>query len=240
MLEFNQLPDDHPDLALSPMLRAARLTLAYAVEHGSIGLTKTKAFKRSFVYWAADHFEWPGQSYEELFQYNKVLNEYDFPPLEVLHFLLIECKLGRHIKGEFKPTKRGKELSQSPGQLFHELIPFYVLQFDHSSYGRLDERPFGKWDVWLNVINVEAESGASERELFGVFYGDGPDWDNDGWRDLAAFSHYVLKPLEWSGLLSIHEAGDAGKLSHMCFKTALWRSSMKLDTDDIVVSALRH
>ena len=41
MIEFRPLPDDHPDLAHSPMLRAALLTLQYAQEHGSIGLTKT-------------------------------------------------------------------------------------------------------------------------------------------------------------------------------------------------------
>jgi hypothetical protein len=46
MIEFRQLPDDHPDLAHSPMLRAALTTLQYVQEHGSIGLTKTKAFKR--------------------------------------------------------------------------------------------------------------------------------------------------------------------------------------------------
>jgi hypothetical protein len=46
MTEFRTLPDNHPDLAHSPMLRAALLTLRYTQEHGAIGLTKTKAFKR--------------------------------------------------------------------------------------------------------------------------------------------------------------------------------------------------
>ena len=46
--------------------------------------------------------------YDELFSVNKVLNEYDFlPPHELVHFLLIELKLGRHYKGQFKVTKRG-------------------------------------------------------------------------------------------------------------------------------------
>ena len=46
------------------MLRAALLTLQYAQDHGSIGLTKTKAFKRVFVHWAVEHFAWPGKSAE--------------------------------------------------------------------------------------------------------------------------------------------------------------------------------
>ena len=29
-----------------------------------------------------------------MFRYNKVINEYEFPPLEVLHYLLITLRLG--------------------------------------------------------------------------------------------------------------------------------------------------
>lgn len=234
MIEFHPLPDDHPDLAYSPLLRAALLTLGYAAEHGSIGLTGTKAFKRVFVHWAAEHFDWPGMGYEELFRFNKVLNEYEFPPLELLHFLLIELKLGRHYKGEFRATRRGKDLAGAPGRLFAALIPFFVLRVDHSSYSRFEESPFGKWDVWLNVINVDADQGCSERALFGAFYGEGPDWDNDRWREIAAFSSCVLKPLEWAGLLVQVEHEADGRSSRQVFKTPLWRSALKLDTDEML------
>lgn len=71
MISFRQLPDDHPDFIYSPLLRAARLTLGYMVETGPIGITKTKAFKRYFVRWAAEHFEWPGRSYDDLMRYHK-------------------------------------------------------------------------------------------------------------------------------------------------------------------------
>ncbi len=240
MIAFRDLPDDHPALACSPLLRAARLTLTHMATTGPIGLTKTKAFKRTFVHWAAEHFEWPGSGHEELFRYHKVLNEADFPQLELLHFLLLALKLGRRYKDEFRVTKQGETLSQSQGALFRELIPFYVLQIDHSSYARLDENPLGNWDVWLNVINAEMENGISERELFGTFYGDGPDWGNAGWRQMAAFSNCVLKPLEWSGLMTIHETEDAGRPSHMCFKTPLWRAVLKLDTDDMLKPSTVH
>ena len=62
MIDFRQLPDDHPDFAYSPLLRAAVQTLQYAEDNGGIGLTQTKAFKRTFVKWAAEHFGWPGMS----------------------------------------------------------------------------------------------------------------------------------------------------------------------------------
>lgn len=169
MIEFRTLADDHPDLAHSPLLRGALLTLQYAQEHGSIGLTKTKAFKRTFVYWAVEHFDWPGKSAKEMFRYNKVINEFEFAPLEILHFLLISLRLGRHFKSEFRLTKRGTELAQTPGRLSTELIPYFVLQSDHASYARFEDHPFGKWEVWINVINVEADHGATEAALFEAF-----------------------------------------------------------------------
>lgn len=234
MIEFRTLSDDHPDLARSPLLRAALLTLQYGQEHGSIGLTKNMAFKRAFVHWAIYHFEWPGKSAEEMFRYSKVINEYEFPPLEVLHKLLITLRLGRHFKGEFRLTKRGAELADAPARLSAELIPFFVLKIDHSSYARFEDRPFGKWDVWMNVINVEADHGTTERSLFTAFYGEEHDWDNAGWREMAAFSSCVLRPLEWAGLLEERREERAGKHVHHVFKTPLWRSALKLDTDGLL------
>lgn len=234
MIEFRTLANAHPDLIQSPMLRGALLTLQYAQEHGSIGLTKAKAFKRVFVHWAVEHFDWPEKSAEEMFRYNKVINEYEYPPLEVLHFLLISLRLGRHFKGEFRLTKRGSELAQAPGRLFAELIPFYLFQIDHASYSRFDEHPLGKWDIWMNVINVEADQGTTEAALFEAFYGEPEDWHTAGWREMAAFSSCVLRPLEWSGLLSeTREDSDSKRVRHV-FKTSLWRSALKLETDDML------
>ena len=234
MIEFRTLPDDHPDLMRSPLLRGALLTLQYVQEHGSIGLTQTKAFKRVFVHWAVEHFDWPGKSAEEMFRYNKVINEYEFPPLEVLHFLLISLRLGRHYKGAFRLTKKGAELVRSPGRLFAELIPYFVLRIDHASYARFDDRPFGKWDVWMNVINVEADQGTTEAALYQAFYGEPEDWHTAGWRAMGAFSSCVLRPLEWAGLLMETRDNAPGKHDCHVFKTQLWRSALKLDTDEML------
>ena len=81
MIEFRPLSDDHRDLAHSPLLRGALLTLQYVQEHGAIGLTKNLAFKRVFVHWAVQHFDWPGKGAEEVFRYNKVVNEFEFLPV---------------------------------------------------------------------------------------------------------------------------------------------------------------
>ena len=110
VIEVRSLTNDHPDLVQSPLLRAALMTLRYAREHGSIGLTKTMAYKRVFVHWAVENFAWPGKTAVEIFRYGKVINEYEFPPLEVLHSLLITLSLGgrlsrRHIKRPIQESK---------------------------------------------------------------------------------------------------------------------------------------
>ena len=78
---------------ISPLLRAALLTLEYMEVNGSIGLTPSKALKRYFVEWAAEAFAWPKYTAADLYSFNKVLNEIDFPPLVVLHDLLVGLKL---------------------------------------------------------------------------------------------------------------------------------------------------
>ncbi len=83
MIEFRQLPNNSALLAHSPLLRAALLTLQYTQDNGSIPLTPIKAFKRVFVHWTAERFDWPNMGYDELFSVNKVLNEFEFPPIEL-------------------------------------------------------------------------------------------------------------------------------------------------------------
>ncbi len=180
------------------------MTLQYAVEHGGIELTQTKAFKRVFVHWAAEHINWPGTGYEELFRYNKVLNEYEFPPLEMTHFLLTQLKLGRHYKGRFKATKKGATLAGQRGKLFGELVPFFLFSIDHASYSRFGEQPVGNWDTWLNVINVEADHGADQKQIFKTFYGYEASFAAGNWREAAVFSFCVLHPLEWAGFFGSH------------------------------------
>lgn len=78
-----------------------------------------------------------------MFRYSNVINEYEFPPLEVLHYLPITLRLGRHFKGAFKLTTRGAVLVRASAPLFAERIPFFVLKIDHACYARFEERHFG-------------------------------------------------------------------------------------------------
>ncbi|MFT5438258.1 MAG: hypothetical protein ACI9MJ_000116 [Alphaproteobacteria bacterium] len=86
----------------------------------------------------------------------------------------------------------------------------------------------------MNVINVEADRGTTEPALFAAFYGEEHDWDNAGWREMAAFSSCVVRPLEWAGLLAQTREEREGRHVHHVFNTPLWRSALQLDTDDML------
>ena len=230
MPTFIAVPDDDPLLLTSPLIRGVLKTAEYIAANGGITLTKSGAFNRKFVHWAAAEFDWPGYSEEELFSINKVLNEWDFPPVGDIHALLKGLKLARHYKGKFLLTKAGKELVKQPGLLLSELVPNFLFRLDHGAHLRAEDQVLGNWDIFLNVINVEADHGTSRSALRKTLYGD-PD-PSDSFHDSIASTLYVtvLRPLCWAGLLKEEEPHRL--LSDERFtKTELWRRTLRLDTD---------
>lgn len=240
MMKFCKIDDDNPALQLSPMICAADKLLAYLIEHEEIGLTKSKAFKRSFVHWAAGAFAWPGFEEEKLFQVNKVLNEYDFPPLEMLHFVMLKLKLVRHFKGTCRLTRKGKTLAGKPGALFGLLAPFYLFQVDHGAYSRTPEPVVGNWDVFLNVINVDAANGLSGRELRQILFGP-PDAEAIYDRTLGMLWSQVLRPLCWLGLLAEQQVERTHGFEDRIYATTpLWRAAFDLETDSFISRPTWH
>jgi hypothetical protein len=231
---IQKLSSGDPDLEQSKLLDAIYKSVSYADEHGGIGLTQNKAFNRKFCHWAAENFNWEEYSASKLLKYQKVLNEEDVIPVMVLHDLFVGMKLGRHIKGKFQFNKKAFELLKDKGLFFNTVANFYLFEFDHHIFQR---RPFvapGNWDIFLNVINVEAHGGASEDHFLDVFYGVTPDdIDKLEYWDYASFLRWqVLNPLYWIGFLDRTDTGDIllDRESHY-IKTPLWRKCLRLDTD---------
>jgi hypothetical protein len=240
MIHFQSISDDDPVLAHSPMVKGATKILDYVNDHGPIDLTPSKGFKRYFVHWAAKEFAWPGMTEEDLFRVNKVLNEYDFQPLVELHDLLIHLKIGRHYRKAFHVTKAGQGLVGRPGKLFGILTPFYLLEIDHFFGARFGDRLPGNWDIFLNVLNVEAEDGISPDEYAQILYG--PKSDDEGIHRPVVSSLYsqVLLPLCWTGLLSEQRSGRGYLSDRVYIKTPLWKAALQLETDSVVSRAVRH
>lgn len=216
-------------LKYSPLVRSCHLTFGYITEHGEIGLTKSKAFNRKFLHWAAEAFAWPGQTAEDLFYLNKVLNELDFPAAGLIHEFLLHLKLGRHYKGGFRATKAGMKIGTDPVALFAALVPTFLFEIDHNYGYQSVERPFGNWDVFLNVLNVELQIPRTGRELSEVFFGKGPGSEHHFW----GFYVHILRPLCWAGLLQKAEAEKSWRTEeHVFAKSALWPAALTLETDD--------
>jgi hypothetical protein len=238
MIEFRDIDDADPALTLSPIVRGMEKTFAYIAAHGAIGFTPSKAFKRVFVHWAAREFEWPGHTESDLFAVNKVLNEMDFGPLMDIHDVMLALKIGRHYKGEFKLSKAGQTLVGHPGQIFSIVTPFYLFEVNRARFSRFDDEPtLRNWDVFLNVLNVETENGATGADLRRVLFGQ-PDLKGHFDDILSSFYIQVLRPLCWTGLLHMDWSDSLLSTERCAFtKTPLWRAALRLETDRHLASA---
>ena len=241
MFPFKTIADDAPALVHSPLLRAVLLTISYIDENGPIELTPSRALKRYFVTWAADNFNWPHYTAEELYAVNKVLNEHDFSPLMTVHDLLLNTKLARHYRGTLKLTALATDLKTQPGKLWRLLATQLLFFTDHSLYLRSGQLFAGDWFTYVNMINIEAEAGVSPERLGSLLYGveetrlRGEEFDK-----LFVLYAHVLRPLAWSGLLLEHVTGKGFERREMYFKTPLWAAALSLPTDEVLSAPTRH
>ena len=235
MIEFKPLDDGRLAVRHSLLVGAVVRLLGYCDEHGGIELTPNKALKRKFVNWAVIEFDWPGYTHEDLSVVNKVFNEMDFPPLFFIHQLLIDLKIGRHYKGLFKLTQAGKALVGSPARLFGIITPFFLFGYEYNSPRGREQPPPGNWDIFLNVINIEAQDSITGQELFSKFYGydDRPN-PLAPRRSISGFYVAVLRPLCWAGLLEETRIANDWFADRMFRKTALWSAALRLDTDHMI------
>ena len=241
MIPFKPITDDEAALAHSPLLKAALLTIGYIEANGPIGLTPSEALKRYFVRWAVEAFVWPNYMAEDLYVVNKVLNEADFPPLVVLHDVLRAAKLVRHYKGAMQLTPSAQKLKARPAELWRVLARTLLCMIDHSQYTRNGDTLVGNWDIFLNVINVEAQNGVTEGWLCSVLFGVREEdiWRAD-YRLAAAFYIHVLRPLSWVGLLVETKIGQGLSSRELFTKTPLWPAALALETDRDLQPLTRH
>ncbi len=241
MIDIQPLDGDNPALALSPLLKGALLTLEYIEANGPIGLTPSKALKRYFVEWAAEAFAWPDYTAEDLYYLNKVLNEADFVPLLMLHDLLIRLKLARHQKGAMHITKLGKQLRTRPAALWAVFVERIFRGYDFTPYARYEIPIVGNWDVFINVINVEAQMGCTDDHLCAVLFGSKRDEGGlEHAKRRSAFYVHFLRPLVWLGVLHETTTGKGFSRERIFTKTPLWRAALRLETDALVAEPQVH
>lgn len=223
-------PDDEALLETSPLVRSVLLTAEYMRGHGGVGLTRSGAFNRIFVHWAAVNFDWPDYPATDVFRFHKVLDERDFPPVVDIHVLLEGLQLARRRRSIFMLTSAGEELVSSPGRLFAELVPAYLFRMNHAGHLRDEPQLFESWDLFMNVINVTAHHPTTLTDLRAALFGSPDDetdrFDASRWLLLVT----VLRPLSGAGLLKIQRQAQNGG-DFLITKTELWRRFERLETD---------
>lgn len=158
----------------------------------------------------------------------------------VLHDVLLSAKLVRHAKGAMHCTKLGKQLKTKPGELWAVLAD-PLLALDHAQYTRHGDGLLGNWDIFLNIINIEAQKGVSKDRLCSVLFGGSQD--ESGRHDhplMAAFYIHVLRPLTWLGLIQEHRVGRGLERQETFTKTRLWAAAVALETDRHLEDPTRH
>ena len=240
MMPFEPITDDEPELVHSPMLKAASLTLGYIEANGPIGLTPLKALKRYFVTWAAEAFAWPHYTAAELYDINKVLNEPDFPPLVVLHNVLLSAKLVRHHKGAMQLTKKGRQLKSHPAVLWIVLATHMLCVLDHGKYTRYGDQLDGDWGILLGVINQEAQVAVTEERLCAALFGVSEKEMLSDYRLTGMLYIHVLRPLCWAGLLEEKRNGRGLERTRHFVKTPLWAAALSLAPANVVIMPTQH
>jgi hypothetical protein len=141
----------------------------------------------------------------------------------------------------FKSCKWTETRTGHPGRIFGIVTPFYLFEVNHARFSRFDGEPIlGNWDVFLNVLNVETEDGATGAKLRQVLFGEPNPGDRFD-QVLSSLYIQVLRPLCWTGLLEENRAkGLLRTWESMFTKTPLWRTALRLETDSMVRLATRH
>lgn len=215
------------DLADSPMCVNGMKVLAHMRDERGITLTKSGAFYRELVTWAAEDFRWPGYEADKLYAVNKVLNEPDFPPLAIMHDLLVGTRLIRRHKGKAVLSQSGKAIVGDYGTLQAELFDAFFIALDHGAYERFaieyDDADVGHF---LAVVRDRLGDWVPLTALAGwclpldmiTSYRFGPVQD-------AAFylSSRLIRPLLWLGMIEVEVTDERRHIEDRRYrKTALF------------------
>ena len=119
-----------------------------------------------------------------------------------------------------------------PAQLWALLARHMLFHIDHTLFTRTPEPLLGNWDIFLNVINTEAQVPVTKERLCSALYGGEEIHIRQfDYKLMSAFSVQVLRPLCWAGLLEEYRTGTGLSRREAYMKTALWPAALQLETD---------
>src|SRR5260370_19402971 len=220
---FNALHDEpsasNPAIRLEPNLTATEISasavtanalflLRRAAETGGLKLTATGNLSRAVVDEMCGRIECPNYDKDELFRYQKVVNEPDFLPLHFVRILVQAAKLLRTYRGKLIPTPLGRRMlaaeQHGPLQavLFH--VAFWHLNLAYFDRYALDSWPLTQVGVILWSLSASAHDCRRERHSRGFArLPSSTFWNGNG----------ISAPVPWRPAFSDHCSGS-GSWNH--------------------------
>jgi len=194
------------EIADSAVTANALLLLRRAQETGGLKLTDTGNLSRAVVLEMCGLIDWPDYDKDELFRYNKVINEPDFLPLHFLRILAQTAKLLRTHRGNLVTSPLGRRILKADQHGPLQALLFHVA-FWHLNLGYFDRYPINSWPLTqVGIILWSLHASAHDwlpREtltrlcatpVIGVLESQ---WDFGS----GAMEARILRPLMWFGLL---------------------------------------
>ncbi len=209
------------DLESAMIFAHARTFLAAVHQSNGVKATSKGNLNRKFVEEMVNAMDWPAGFVDDLWKYNKVLNELDVGPVHVLRLVLTMAGLLRRTKGIFKTTNRGKELlkEERAGELYGLLFSTYFrkLNLSYMSFG--PEAPAVQHTIAfsLYMLSKHADDWIKLETLApflllpaarGQLYQPGRSDTGIYFNSLVCYR--VIQPLESFGLLELREFGKPG------------------------------
>lgn len=201
------------DLSGSIVFRHARLIMRHMDMENGIKLTTSGNFCRKFVEQMVEEFDWPGYDAEDVWRYNKKLDQPDFPPLHFLHALLSVAGLSRKYKGILRLSRLGKGLlaNERAGELN---VVLFEATFHAFNLGYLDRyQPNDDFQpqisLTLYLISQFADRSKTAADLMVVTtLPDDTPRPESFIKPENIFEARVLRYLVWFGLLEKRQAAD--------------------------------
>lgn len=190
----------------APIVHAARLLLALAVEKNGLVLTPAGALKRVDVWHVFDQTEWPGYDKGDILAVNKVINEHDAYGVLFTRVTLQAAGLLRKRSGVLKATKAGKALlaPETAPALLAELFEAVFWKVNLQDF---DRNPIEFWPqhhmgvvLWSLSVAAHSWSNANELMFACTFMKTLPMVESPDLPEFAMLTR-VLRPLTWLGVL---------------------------------------
>lgn len=228
------------DFAASRFLKNVRIFLRLLQETGGASLTVKGNLTRKFVAQILERMEMESEYKEEIYRYNKIINEMDVWPLHILRLVCTLAKLVRKYKKRLVATKLGLSLlaEERAGQLCAKLFDAHFTEFSLAyldglpdEYGTVQD--FFPYSLFrLSLLDADKEYAISD--LPAVLLPPSLVEDLDSFNEHVKAEHYIqhrfLRPLEKFGLLTIRrtkEPGDFIEKERYVQKTALFERFIK-------------